>query len=202
MEHLGWDGVVFVDLETCGFSGTPLFLVGLLGQTQGQLVLTQLLARNYAEEAAVVAATVAALDRGVIISFNGKSYDIPFLSERAGRHGLRAPNLMAHLDLLHTARRRWRYQLPDCRLTTLETAIRGVVRWGDIPGRDIPERYHRSVRTDDPNLLLPILRHNHQDLLTLLGIVSRLDHSTLRQPRSSGAGRQDRRVLGLTRFLP
>src|SRR5437867_55737 len=46
--------VLFLDLETCGFSGTPLFLIGLLRQADGELVVEQLLARTYDEEPAVL----------------------------------------------------------------------------------------------------------------------------------------------------
>ena len=46
--------VVYLDLETCGFSGSMVFLIGLIYPHDRQFVLSQLLARNYAEEKAML----------------------------------------------------------------------------------------------------------------------------------------------------
>jgi len=186
MEGAGWEGILFLDLETCGFSGTPLFLTGILFWSRGEMVVDQLLARSYAEEAAVVASTVTRIGARPIVSFNGKSYDIPFLVERAGRHGIAFVSPAGHFDLLHASRRRWRRQLPNCRLATLEAAIRGGNRTGDVPGREVPERYHAFVRTGMGRLLLPVLRHNRQDLLAMAGIMARLDQGSLVEPGDLG----------------
>jgi len=185
-EPLGVEEAVFFDLETCGFSGTPLFLVGILvaggdgsgddaGAGGGSIRISQFLARDYSEEAAVVAAAAARLGRRPLwISFNGRAYDRPFLAERAIRHGLRLPAPRAHLDLLHAARRRWRNRLPDCRLGTLEARILGRPRIGDVPGAEAPERYHRFVRTGDARSLAPVIRHNLMDLTALVELLGTL----------------------------
>src|SRR4051794_17975534 len=49
------DRAIGLDLETCGLAGSALFLIGLLRQIDGQLTIELLLARNYAEESAVLA---------------------------------------------------------------------------------------------------------------------------------------------------
>jgi len=76
-----------------------------------------------------------------------------------------------HLDLLHEARRRWKGQLPNCRLQTLESYLCRRVRSGDIPGGDIPEAYHRFVRDGDARRLRAICRHNLLDMLTMVQLV-------------------------------
>jgi hypothetical protein len=132
----GLEGALFLDLETCGFSGNPLFLTGALRIENGRLIFIQLLARHYAEEASVVEASLELL-RGypLLVTFNGKSYDMPFLHARAIRHGLDWVPPAGHLDLLHAARRRWKDVLPDCRLPTLEERLTGRRRAGDVPGK-------------------------------------------------------------------
>jgi len=197
----GWKSLVFIDLETCGFAGTPLFLAGILRWDGSALVLDQYMARTYAEEGAVVDAAVTAVRDRCAVSFNGKSYDIPFLRERAGRHGMDPPRPRAHLDLLHAARRRWRHRLPDCRLVTLEAALGGRPRTADVPGRDVPERYHAYVRTGRARLIVPVLRHNRDDLLTLVAILSRLDQELPAPGRPDRRRAADRSVLGLTTFF-
>ena len=75
---------------------------------------------------------------------------------------------IGHFDLLHHARRRWKSQLPNCKLQTLERYICGRNRVGDIPGRDIPLAYHDYVRTGNTEQVRSILHHNALDLVTLL----------------------------------
>lgn len=171
----GPGGLLFLDLETCGFAGTPLFLAGVLRVVNGELRAEQLLARDYGEEASVVAGMVRLFgSRPLLVTFNGKSYDLPFLRDRAVRFGLELAEPAGHLDLLHAARRRWKHTLPDCRLQTLEKALHGRHRAHDVPGAEVPERYHRFVAEGAASDIVPILRHNLLDLETLARLLPRL----------------------------
>ena len=88
LEHLP-GGVLLLDLETCGFAGSPIFLAGLIHEQQGQWVLSQLLARNYAEEKSLLQTlwTIAA-EKRVLVTFNGKSFDWPMVHDRSTLHHL------------------------------------------------------------------------------------------------------------------
>ena len=171
-------GVVFLDLETCGLAGSALFLAGLLRSIDGQLAVELLLARDYSEESAVLASLWRRL-AGVatIVTFNGKSFDWPMVLDRSRRHLLtRAPTTEKpqHVDLLHLARRRWRRELPDCKLQTLEARICGRMRTDDMPGSQIPAAYHQFVRTGFEREMDAILLHNAIDLVTMLDLAMRL----------------------------
>ncbi len=167
--------MLFLDLETCGFSGNPLFLAGLLRVGGGKIEVTQHFARDYTEESSVVEAALEALeDRPLLVTFNGKSYDLPFLRDRAVRYGLPPVEPAGHLDLLHAARRRWKDILPDCRLQTLEARLTGRRRVADVPGSQVPERYHAFVRGGPAMEMVPVLRHNLLDLVTLVAILGAL----------------------------
>jgi uncharacterized protein YprB with RNaseH-like and TPR domain len=170
--------ILLVDLETCGLSGSSLFLIGVLRFVDGQLQVELLLARNYAEERAVLASFWQAVTpNSLLVTFNGKSFDWPMIADRSARHLLfretRRPEL-PHVDILHHARRRWRRQLPDCKLQTLERHICGRGRTGDIPGSQIPAAYQQFVRTGKDHEMNAILLHNAIDLVTLLDISLRL----------------------------
>ena len=170
--------LLLVDLETCGLSGSSLFLIGLLRFVEDRLAVELLLARNYAEERAVLATFWQAVSpTSVVVTFNGKSFDWPMLADRSARHllfrGTKRPD-PPHVDLLHHARRRWRRQLPDCKLQTLERHICGRGRVGDIPGSQIPAAYQQFVRTGKDHEMNAILLHNAIDLVTLLDIGLRL----------------------------
>lgn len=170
-------GTVFLDLETCGFSGAPLFLIGVLRHADGELWVEQFLARDYTEEPAVLAHLWTALaDAEVLVSFNGKSFDWPFVLDRSMVHGLvrrgrgRGPSQRwVHCDLLPLARRAWKRPLglPNCKLKTLEAVLCGRYRSGDTPGYLIPAAYHAFVRTGDARQLARVLEHNSMDLITL-----------------------------------
>jgi uncharacterized protein YprB with RNaseH-like and TPR domain len=193
-----------LDLETCGFAGSMVFLIGLVHWHEQQLVLTQLWARNYAEEKAILQSLWSLIyDRELLVTFNGKSFDWPQVHDRSTLHGLGyrepvpsslvgalpvdlsrqqqtdwptalAPNDRRpeprHLDLLHHARRRWKHQLPNCRLQTLERYVCGRRRVGDLPSNEIPLAYHHYVRTGRPEQVEAILHHNALDLVTLLQV--------------------------------
>ena len=79
-----------------------------------------------------------------------------------------------HLDLLHPARRRWRGQLCDCRLQTLERHVCRRMRSGDVPSDEVPALYHDYVRHGDPYRLLPVFHHNLLDVITMSEILRAL----------------------------
>jgi uncharacterized protein YprB with RNaseH-like and TPR domain len=172
------DRTVALDLETCGLAGSALFLIGLCRQIDGQATIELLLARNYAEEAAVLASlwrTIADCD--VLLTFNGKSFDWPMVIERSVRHRLQFPdahNGFVHIDILHHARRRWKKTLPNCRLQTLEWHVCRRHRTDDIPGHRIPAVYADFVRTGFERDMDAVLHHNALDLVTLFDLALRL----------------------------
>jgi len=167
--------ILFLDLETTGLSCSPLFLAGLMLWEDGALVIRQYFARHYAEERAVILLLrEAAAGRTLLVSFNGKSFDVPFVRARAAANGVHCPLAPAHLDLLHECRREYRPSVPNCRLTTLEQHVCGRARGPDIPGYAIPDAYHAFVRTGDAGEMVEVVRHNRLDLITLADLMARL----------------------------
>lgn len=171
--------LALLDIETAGLSAAPIFLVGLVLWPTDRLdaaVVCQLMARDYAEEAAMLAEAASLLaGRRVLISYNGRSFDLPLVQERLVYHRLgrlRAPE--CHLDLLRVVRRRFRGRWEDCRLQTLEKHLCGRERWGDIEGADIPQAYHDFVSTGDAGRMKLVIEHNRLDLISMLEILSHL----------------------------
>lgn len=167
-QTFGHRRMLFLDIETCGLSSAPVFLVGLCHVGDRNLVLRQLFARDYAEERALIAA-VAEIARqfDFLVTFNGRTFDIPFLRDRAVYHRVRFDFELPHLDLLHVARRRWRGRFADCRLQTLEWQILRRRRAGDVDGAAIPGIYHDYVKRGEPHRLLPVFHHNLLDLVAM-----------------------------------
>ncbi|MGQ9732344.1 MAG: ribonuclease H-like domain-containing protein [Candidatus Zipacnadales bacterium] len=162
----------FLDIETAGLSGMPVFLVGLLIYEFGELTITQILARDYPEEAPLLEATARALEEiPLLFTYNGTTFDLPYLRQRALYHAIDWRLEAEHVDLLKFARARFRDILPDCRLQTLERHFCGRIRADDLPAAEIPRCYQEFVRTQNGRLLENVIRHNQLDLLTLAEIV-------------------------------
>lgn len=167
------EDLLFMDTETCGLAGAMVFLVGMMRYVDGQLVFEQCFARDYSQESAVLEAFMARYDSaGLLVTFNGKSFDMSLIRERSAFHGVELPpREPPHLDLLHESRRRWKSDVPNCKLQTLERLLCGRCRVGDIPGADIPDAYHRFVATGDARQVADIIHHNLLDLLTMAQLV-------------------------------
>jgi len=175
LAQLGLERALFLDLETCGLNSSPVFLAGTMHWNGSDFVLRQYFARHYGEEATLLAALgEAARGFEFLVTFNGKSYDAPFLIGRALVHGVGITLPPRPLDLLHAARRRWRRELPDCRLQTLELHVCRRRRSGDVPGEEVPGLYHDFVRSGDPWRLVPVFHHNLLDVITMAEIMSAL----------------------------
>lgn len=167
--------LLFVDVETCGFAGNPVFLIGTMFVRGDAIHAEQVLARSYSEEAAILARFAQLLgEHRYLVTYNGKSFDWPFLTDRATVCHIPFPALAGHCDLLHVARRRFKAILPDCKLVTLERYITGRHRVGDIAGSAIPAAYHQFVRTGEAHELCDIVHHNFLDLLTMTQVLAEL----------------------------
>jgi len=172
---VGLERALFLDLETGGLVSSPVFLAGTMQWNGEDFVLRQYFARHYGEEAALVEAMAEGLRAfDVLITFNGKSYDAPFLSGRALLHGVPLRFPPVHLDLLHLSRRRWKHVLADCRLQTLERHVCRRFRSGDVPGDEVPGLYHDYVKRGDPYRLIPVFHHNLLDVITMAEILRAL----------------------------
>ena len=110
----------------------------------------------------------------MLVTFNGKSFDVPLLRERAARHLLRLSVPLVHADLLHHSRATWRGKVPNCRLTTLEAYICRRRRSGDVPGDEVPGIYHSFVRDGGASRLVPVFHHNLLDIITMDELLRRM----------------------------
>jgi uncharacterized protein len=170
--------LLFVDLETTGIAGgagTYAFLVGC-GWFDGGVFRTRqfFLSSFTAERALLEAVTDLAATAGTVVTYNGKSFDLPLIETRYALHRMQTPFAeLPHIDMLHPARRMWREPESACRLITLEQTLCGYVREGDVPGFEIPARYFRYVHGDDARPLAAVLEHNRLDIVSLALVTAR-----------------------------
>lgn len=179
--------LLFLDLETTGLfggAGTQAFLVGCAAIDGGSIRVRQFLLPGFEHERAVLAEMQAwAASHGALITYNGRTFDVPLIETRFMFHRVPCPlDGVPHLDMLHAARRLWRQRPmttgpdPDdssCSLSVLEKHIAGLHRVGDVPGYEIPSRFFRFVRGGDARPLEAVLEHNRLDLISLAAVLAR-----------------------------
>ena len=171
---------VFLDTETTGLSGgagTFIFLIGLGYFTENQFCVRQYFMRDYNEEQALLSALNELLLKfESVITYNGKSFDLPLMETRFIMSGMEM-NLKnpAHLDLLYPVRRLWKRRLENCSLSTVEREILGVYRENDVPGYLVPEIYFRYLRTGDARDIKGVFEHNLQDILSLVVLTAKIN---------------------------
>ncbi|MCP5120629.1 MAG: hypothetical protein GY953_58290 [bacterium] len=194
----------FLDTETTGLaggSGTYAFLIGVGRITEDGFRVRQFFMRDYGEESSLLDALTRHLrEFDTLVTYNGKTYDVPLLETRYRMSRLKGPfTRLGHLDLLYGARRIWKLRYESCRLVELERQIFGVEREGDIPGEMIPYVYFEYLRRHEAARLVPIFHHNAIDILSLAcltGIVPYAFRSPTDTPLTHGA-----ELVGLARWL-
>ena len=170
------DKILFLDTETTGLAGgtgTFAFLIGLGFRSSGGFTVCQLFLRDPALEKALLEALnsiVSQFDQ--VVTFNGKSFDIPLLNTRHVLNSFQTPfPIMEHIDLLPLARRLWRNRLSSRALKDLEVEILHVPRTQEeVPSWMIPEIYFDYLRTRDARPMAGVFYHNAMDILSLAAL--------------------------------
>lgn len=182
---------LFLDTETTGLAGAGAlaFMVGVAffephtSLVDGNilngdvLVVRQYFLRDHGDEPAMLQQLDDLIEgKGGLITFNGRSFDVPLLDNRYllnRRHG-RLPE-MPHIDLLPPARRLYRARLGSCSLGALEHNLLGLRRTqDDVPGWMIPSLYNNYLRTGDARELARVFYHNEIDMLSMVTLAARI----------------------------
>lgn len=169
------DNFLVLDIETLGVYKRPIILIGFALISGGKIHVHQYLARNIHEEPAVLQGFLAHINQDTIfVTFNGRTFDIPYIRERLAFHEVIGDMEIPHVDVLPFSRRAWKKGLPNCRLTTLEKYLFGLNRKDDVPSALVPEFYTEYIKTRNIGPIVAIIEHNRQDVLSLANIFSRL----------------------------
>ncbi len=98
-----------------GGAGTVAFLVGCGFYDLGAFQVRQFLLTSYAAERALLTAVAEFFDDAeLIVTYNGKTFDVPVMETRWMFHRMEMPlDGVPHFDALHTARRLWKSRTDD-----------------------------------------------------------------------------------------
>jgi uncharacterized protein YprB with RNaseH-like and TPR domain len=167
----------FIDTETTGLmggTGTVMFLVGVGYFVEGAFRLDQCFMRDFDDEEPMLTFLSTLFSRcETVVSYNGKSFDLPLLRTRFIQNRIPFPlDAAAHYDLVHAARRFWKRRLGKCNLTNIEQHILGIERHGDVPSHLIPQLWLDYLRRRDARPLKPIFYHHKMDILSLVTLTA------------------------------
>jgi len=189
----GWSRrVVFFDIETTGLSGgagTLAFLVGCGWFEDEGFVVRQFFLSGPSGERAMLEALAGVFDQAsLLVTYNGRSFDVPTMETRWAFHRTASPtDDLLHFDMLPPARRLWgrigvegnrragvqaRDEDRGCSLTALERSVLGFHRLGDVPGFEIPTRYFHFLRSGDAGAVEAVLEHNRLDIISLAAVTT------------------------------
>jgi uncharacterized protein len=171
--------LLFLDTETTGLAGgtgTLPFLLGLATIHGDVLSIRQYLLTGFAGEALALQEALARLE-GIdyLVTFNGKTFDLPLLAARHRLARLHNPLLrLGHVDLLHPTRCAFARNWPDCRLQTVEQRLLEFFRREDLPGALIPQAWFDLVRHARTEQIPGIMQHNLWDLISLVALLPQI----------------------------
>jgi hypothetical protein len=202
--ELPLDRFVFIDTETTGLSGgagTYTFLIGAGKFIENEFQIRQFFMSDPAEEAAQLTALEEYLAPAeVVVSYNGKAFDLPRLRTRYKIHGWPPPlSQVIHIDLLHLMRRLYGAVLPNCTLGTIEHDLLKFIRSSqDIPGWQVAERYFQFLQTRDPDSLRGLFYHNEMDVLSMPAVLNTAASCLYRPQRVNPTRIRD--IVSIARF--
>jgi len=171
--------LAFFDIETTGLSGgtgTYVVLAGLGSFEPDGFRMRQYFLADVAQERAMLAMLAEDLTRfDGIVTYNGRAFDVPCVEARLTLARLPSPYPgMAHFDLLQPVRRLYRHRINGCRLAEVERRLLRLERADDVPGWLIPQLYFDYLRAGRASPLRGVMRHNAEDVLSLVGVLASL----------------------------
>lgn len=177
------DRLLFLDTETTGLSGgagTIAFLVGIGTDLGTEFLIRQYFVTDYPGEPELIAVLAEELSEAhTVVSYNGKSFDLPLLRSRFALNGRRLP-AVGQIDLLHPARRLWKRSIGPCSLHAIEEQVLKVERSEDVPGFMVPELYFDYLKDGDPEPLQGVFSHHLYDIRSLATLLNFIETLTTR----------------------
>ena len=183
--------LLFLDIETLDIYDSPIIIFGYGYYKNSSFHIKILFAREISEEIAIC----EHLKNEILpkfkcfITYNGKSFDIPYLVNRFMYYFESNPmisendtpyeslnTLYHHIDLYHNCRRKFKGLFYNYTLTDMEKLILNFYRENDVPGNLIGFCY-RNYLKDPYRYIGPIkecIDHNYYDVYSMPLILDKL----------------------------
>jgi len=185
------EDLLFIDIETMGSYNSPIIIVGLGFYRKEIFEIHILFARNFTEEIAICEhlKNEVLTHFKCLVSYNGKSFDIPYISNRFLYYFDENPMITEedipyenyntkfhHIDLYHNCRRKFKEEFEGFTLTNMEEKILNIKREIDIPGILVGLCYRKYLEDNlkHVGLIKKIIEHNYYDIYSMPLILQKL----------------------------
>jgi hypothetical protein len=185
------EDLLFIDIETLGVYDSQIIVVGIGYYEEKRYRIKEYFARTLEEEISIC----EHLRNDILphfncfISYNGKSFDIPFLANRYLYYFDENPMIsgndvpykdtntkFGHIDLYHNCRRVFKGEFQNYQLTTIEEMLLNWERKNDLPSHLVGMCYRKYQK--DPNkyigLIKEVIEHNYYDIYSMPFILEKL----------------------------
>ena len=155
------------DIETTGLNSNycKVILIGILFNQDNKAVIKQYFANTEDDEKELLLSFINDIKNYKNhITFNGLTFDIPFLNTRLKKHNIDfSLSKNDDIDILKLIRPfKEKLSLSDCKLKTIEKYL-GIYREDTISGKESVDLYKRYSVNQDIDLKEKILLHNYED---------------------------------------
>lgn len=171
--------MVFFDVETLGLNPQfyPIILIGMSYEENGKYIVEQFFAEDIVEEESILSQFKLKINPSdILVTYNGKNFDVPYINKRMERYGLDFSLNQEHLDVIcHVRPNKKKLGLESCSLKSVEKYL-NLNREDTIDGAESIKLYNRYVRSREENIKHKIMLHNFEDVYNLPGILKIFDN--------------------------
>ncbi len=183
--------LLFLDIETLGLYDSPMIIVGLGFYKNNIYKIQQFFTRGLEEEIAICEhLKLKILPKfKCFISYNGKSFDIPYIANRFMYYFDENPMIhendspykqsntkFGHIDLYHNCRRQFKGKVSNFELNTVEEELLLFKRENELPSSLVGLCYRKYL--NNPNkyigLIKECIEHNYYDIYSMPFIYKKL----------------------------
>ncbi len=185
------EDLLFIDIETLGIYDSPIIIVGLGFFRENQYQIRLFFARDLEEEIAICEHLRMEIlpNFKTFVTFNGKSFDIPYIANRFLYFFDENPMLSDndvpyeksntkyhHIDLYHNCRRKFKGMFDNYTLTNMEEKILNWKRDNELPSSLVGYCYKKYKKNPEKyiGLIKECIEHNYWDVYSLPLILNEL----------------------------
>jgi len=183
--------LLFLDIETLGLYDSPIIMVGLGYFKNNKFEIHILFARDLEEEIAMCEhlKTDILPNYRCFITYNGKSFDIPYIANRFLYFFDENPMIseeeepyerfnskLHHIDLYYNCRRKYKRSFESFTLTDMEEKLLNMKRENELPSSLVGLCYKKYLEAPlrYVGLVKEIIDHNYWDIYSMPLILQKL----------------------------
>ncbi len=185
------EDLLFLDIETLGLYDSPMIIIGVGFFRNDKFEINLFFARDLEEEIAICdhfKDEILPVFK-CFISYNGKSFDIPYIANRFLYFFDENPMIsedetpykisnsrLHHIDLYHNCRRKYKGQFENYTLTNMEEKLLNLKRENELPSNLVGTCYKKYKK--DPikyiGLIKECIEHNFFDVHSMPFILKKI----------------------------